>query len=70
MTETYVRTAADATQLHGGIGYTWEHDCHLYLKRARLNEALCRGNPALRDHASADLLSLMAGGGEPMEIAA
>lgn len=29
-----------AVQLHGGIGYTWEHDLHLYLKRATLNEQL------------------------------
>ena len=38
------RNAADAAgrgvQLHGGIGYTWEHDMHIYLKRAKLNEAL------------------------------
>jgi 3-oxochol-4-en-24-oyl-CoA dehydrogenase len=26
--------------LHGGIGYTWEHELHLYLKRARLNQLL------------------------------
>ncbi|MFS8198364.1 acyl-CoA dehydrogenase family protein [Streptomyces sp. CWNU-52B] len=27
--------ASDALQIHGGIGFTWEHDIHLYLKRAR-----------------------------------
>ena len=27
-------------QVHGGIGFTWEHDLHLYLKRAKANEAL------------------------------
>ena len=27
-------------QVHGGIGFTWEHDLHIYLKRARANEAL------------------------------
>lgn len=32
--------AGRAIQLHGGIGYTWEHDAHLLLKRAKLNEAL------------------------------
>jgi alkylation response protein AidB-like acyl-CoA dehydrogenase len=32
--------AGRAMQLHGGIGYTWEHDAHIYLKRAKLDEAL------------------------------
>ena len=26
--------------MHGGIGFTWEHDMHLYVKRARLDQAL------------------------------
>jgi alkylation response protein AidB-like acyl-CoA dehydrogenase len=29
----------DCIQLHGGIGVTWEHDLHLYLRRATLNRA-------------------------------
>ncbi|HVW44535.1 MAG TPA: acyl-CoA dehydrogenase family protein [Amycolatopsis sp.] len=37
---TGVAVAGAGIQLHGGIGYTWEHDLHLYLKRAALNEAL------------------------------
>ncbi|WP_404476824.1 acyl-CoA dehydrogenase family protein [Novosphingobium sp. BL-52-GroH] len=37
--------AGDAIQLHGGIGFTWEHPCHLFLKRAKLNEQLF-GSPA------------------------
>lgn len=34
----------DCVQLHGGIGVTWEHDLHLYLRRAALNRAMfaCR----------------------------
>jgi alkylation response protein AidB-like acyl-CoA dehydrogenase len=32
--EAYVAVAADTIQLHGGIGFTWEHDAHLYFKRA------------------------------------
>jgi alkylation response protein AidB-like acyl-CoA dehydrogenase len=32
--------AAESIQIHGGIGFTWEHDAHLYFKRARSNSAL------------------------------
>ncbi|MET0984290.1 MAG: acyl-CoA dehydrogenase family protein [Steroidobacteraceae bacterium] len=38
--DTYAAIAGDAIQLHGGIGFTWEHDCHLFLKRAKLNQML------------------------------
>ncbi|MEH3136195.1 MAG: acyl-CoA/acyl-ACP dehydrogenase [Mycolicibacterium neoaurum] len=33
--EAYVSTAMQAVQMHGGIGFTWEHACHLYVRRAR-----------------------------------
>lgn len=36
--------AEDALQLHGGIGMTEEHNCHLFLKRALLNDQLGRGD--------------------------
>ncbi len=42
-------------QLHGGVGFTWDFDPHVFLKRARLNEALALPNPALRDRAAAAL---------------
>ena len=29
---------ASAFQVHGGIGFTWEHDLHLFLKRAQLDQ--------------------------------
>jgi alkylation response protein AidB-like acyl-CoA dehydrogenase len=32
--------AGEALQLHGGIGFTWEHDLHLYLRRAKANQML------------------------------
>lgn len=38
--DTAEAVAYDAVQLHGGIGYTWEHDCHLFLKRIKLNQQL------------------------------
>jgi alkylation response protein AidB-like acyl-CoA dehydrogenase len=34
------RVPASALQVHGGIGFTWEHDLHLWLKRGRANAAL------------------------------
>jgi alkylation response protein AidB-like acyl-CoA dehydrogenase len=34
----------DGVQLHGGIGVTWEHDLHLYLRRATVNRAM-HGTP-------------------------
>jgi alkylation response protein AidB-like acyl-CoA dehydrogenase len=34
------RIAAETIQMHGGIGFTWEHDAHLYFKRATLSRAL------------------------------
>jgi alkylation response protein AidB-like acyl-CoA dehydrogenase len=32
-----VNVCRSALQVHGGIGFTWEHDLHLYLKRAESN---------------------------------
>lgn len=36
----FSRIAADAIQVHGGIGFTWEHQAHLYFKRAATDAAL------------------------------
>jgi alkylation response protein AidB-like acyl-CoA dehydrogenase len=38
--QTYVHAAQQAIQLHGGIGFTWEHDAHLHLRRARADQLL------------------------------
>jgi alkylation response protein AidB-like acyl-CoA dehydrogenase len=43
--DAFSRTAADAIQMHGGIGFTWEHPAHLYLRRARACAQLF-GEPA------------------------
>jgi alkylation response protein AidB-like acyl-CoA dehydrogenase len=43
--EAYFHCAAENIQIHGGIGFTWEHDAHLYLKRAKTDELLF-GTPA------------------------
>jgi alkylation response protein AidB-like acyl-CoA dehydrogenase len=39
-TEAFSMVAAEAVQLHGGIAITWEHDMHLYFKRAATDAAL------------------------------
>ena len=36
--DTYFHVAAENIQIHGGIGFTWEHDAHLYFKRAKASE--------------------------------
>ena len=41
--EAAYRCAKDCIQVLGGIGFTWEHDAHLYLKRAAANRALMGG---------------------------
>ena len=38
VSDAYRRVAAAGIQLHGGIGFTWEHDLHLYFKRAKGSE--------------------------------
>jgi alkylation response protein AidB-like acyl-CoA dehydrogenase len=43
--ESYFRCAADALQIYGGVGFTWEYDVHLHLKRARSMESFL-GTPA------------------------
>jgi alkylation response protein AidB-like acyl-CoA dehydrogenase len=37
--DAFRRAAQDNLQIHGGVGFTWEYDCHLYLKRAKTDEA-------------------------------
>ncbi|CAN7329351.1 acyl-CoA/acyl-ACP dehydrogenase [Phenylobacterium sp. LjRoot219] len=48
--------AEEVIQLHGGIGLTAEHPCHLFLKRALLNEALTGGGDAWDAAVGADAL--------------
>jgi alkylation response protein AidB-like acyl-CoA dehydrogenase len=40
------KVTGDAIQVHGGIGYTWEHDCHRLFKRAKFDEAFL-GDPSV-----------------------
>ena len=52
-----VKAAEEAVQLHGGIGFTWEHPVHLYLKRAK-SSAVALGSPDRHRTAIAKLVDL------------
>jgi len=45
---TFVQVAGEMIQLHGGIGFTWEHEAHLYFKRAKSTQLLLGPASALR----------------------
>ena len=55
--ETYFHVAAENIQIHGGIGFTWEHDAHLYFKRAKASE-LFLGDAAYHRERLADRIGL------------
>ncbi len=38
--DTFAHLCGEALQLHGGIGFTWEHDIHLFVRRAKVNQVL------------------------------
>jgi alkylation response protein AidB-like acyl-CoA dehydrogenase len=41
--EAYLRAAIDTIQIHGGIGFTWDNDTHLWFKRAKSSEVFLGG---------------------------
>jgi alkylation response protein AidB-like acyl-CoA dehydrogenase len=53
-----VAATEGALQIHGGIGFTWEHPVHLLLRRAQANAVLVGRAGALRDRAAGELLAL------------
>lgn len=53
--DAFSRCAGDNIQIHGGIGFTWEHDAHLYFKRAQSVQGLL-GSPSEHRAAVADAL--------------
>jgi alkylation response protein AidB-like acyl-CoA dehydrogenase len=53
-----VMATEGALQIHGGIGFTWEHPIHLLLRRAQANAVLIGRADALRNRAAGDLLAL------------
>ena len=54
--DAYTTVATENVQIHGGIGFTWEHDAHLYFRRARADEQLL-GGAAVHRERLATLLS-------------
>ena len=55
--EAYYHAAAENIQIHGGMGFTWEHPAHLYYKRAKASELLF-GDGAHHREALADQVGL------------
>jgi alkylation response protein AidB-like acyl-CoA dehydrogenase len=55
--DAYTHCAGQSVQIHGGIGFTWEHDAHLYVKRAKTSELLF-GDAAYHRARLADLLDI------------
>lgn len=53
--DTYFKCAGDMIQLHGGIGFTWEHDAHLFFKRARSIQTLMRDGNWHREQVAAQI---------------
>ncbi len=56
-TDAFYHCAAENIQIHGGIGFTWEHDAHLYFKRAKSSQ-LMFGSPQHQRRRLAALLEL------------
>ncbi|MGH9111236.1 MAG: acyl-CoA dehydrogenase family protein [Acidimicrobiales bacterium] len=56
--EAATMLAKEAVQIHGGIGFTWEHDLHLYLRRAYTAEALLGGTAWHHDRLADILLGV------------
>ena len=55
--EAYFKAAGDSIQIHGGMGFTWEHPAHLYFKRAKASEILF-GDAAHHRERLADMIGL------------
>ena len=60
--DVYRFTSEEAIQLHGGIGLTEEHNCHLFMKRAFLNLQLGGGADYWRERAGRDAMAMSAAG--------
>ena len=64
----FARVATDTIQVHGGIGFTWEHQAHLYYKRATTDSALL-GSPEQHRNRVAELVLDVATADRPPRVA-
>ena len=55
--EVFFQAAAESVQVHGGVGFTWEHPAHLFFKRAKSSEMLL-GDPAFHREQLAQRIAL------------
>ncbi|MFT5889136.1 MAG: alkylation response protein AidB-like acyl-CoA dehydrogenase [Zhongshania sp.] len=56
--EAYFKNAGEAMQIHGGVGFTWEYDVHLYFKRAKSSEHFLGSSSYHRERVAAILLDV------------
>jgi alkylation response protein AidB-like acyl-CoA dehydrogenase len=54
--DAYLRVATENIQIHAGVGFTWEHDAHLYFRRAKSAEVMLGSPTSHREAAAAYLL--------------
>ena len=54
--EAYFKNAGEALQMHGGVGFTWEYDVHLYFKRAKASEHFLGNSSYHRERVAGGLL--------------
>nr|WP_163645845.1 acyl-CoA dehydrogenase family protein [Mycobacterium conspicuum] len=64
-----LQNAAEMIQLHGGIGYTWEHFAHLYLRRAKADQYLFGTPSQHRDRLGAAVVGNPSAPTEPAQVA-
>ncbi|MCE9515356.1 MAG: acyl-CoA/acyl-ACP dehydrogenase [Mycobacterium sp.] len=67
--QAFSRIAADAIQVHGGIGFTWEHQAHLYFKRAATDAALLGSAEQHRDRVAEMVLDNAVGHSGAVSVA-
>lgn len=55
--DAYYLVTKENIQAHGGMGFTWEFDCHLYYRRAQLLSSIIGSQPQWKEHVANRLLS-------------